>query len=139
MRARLIAAAALVLVPLAAQATVVIRDDRGGALGDYLARFAAVRDSGDRVVIDGRCYSACTIVIALVPAERICVTSRARLGFHAARAQTERLAVNEPATEVMMSLYPPPIKDWLARRGGLSANLLVLAGPSLRAIYRPCR
>ena len=45
--------------------------------------FAAIRDSGERVVIDGNCFSACTLVTAIIPKERICVTERAVFGFHA--------------------------------------------------------
>ena len=42
--------------------------------------------SGERVVIDGPCLSACTLVLSTVPSNRICVTRRAVLGFHAARS-----------------------------------------------------
>ena len=35
-------------------------------------------------MIDGACLSACTLVLGIVPRERICVTQRAMLGFHAA-------------------------------------------------------
>jgi hypothetical protein len=34
-------------------------------------------------MIDGSCYSACTLVTALVPRDKICITERAMLGFHA--------------------------------------------------------
>jgi hypothetical protein len=36
------------------------------------------------VIIDGFCASACTIVLGTVPHDKICVTFRAKLGFHAA-------------------------------------------------------
>jgi hypothetical protein len=38
---------------------VRIEDDRGGLLGEYLLKFATIRDSGERIMIDGSCYSAC--------------------------------------------------------------------------------
>src|SRR6266852_8231180 len=60
-----------------------IRDDMGGPLGKYLRMFATIRDSGERVIIDGNCFSACTLVTAMIPEERICITERAALGFHA--------------------------------------------------------
>src|SRR6266480_6054858 len=60
-----------------------IEDDKGGSLGKYLLMFAAIRDSGERVVIDGSCFSACTLVTAIIPKSRICITDRAALGFHA--------------------------------------------------------
>ena len=70
----------------AASAEMRIQRDFGGRIGHYLDRYAMVRASGQRVVIDGACLSACTLVLAVVPAERICVTPRAILGFHAARS-----------------------------------------------------
>src|SRR5215213_9395717 len=67
-----------------ADASMRITDDFGGQIGRYLDRFKAVRDSGERVIIDGSCLSACTLVLGVVPRDRICVTRRAMLGFHAA-------------------------------------------------------
>ena len=58
----------------------------GGQVGPFLDLFERVRASGERVVIDGPCLSACTLVLITVPKERICVTRRAVLGFHAARS-----------------------------------------------------
>ena len=67
-----------------ASAAVRIVADGGGQIGPYLESFAALRGSGQKVVIDGPCLSACTLVLGVIPRERICVTRRARLGFHAA-------------------------------------------------------
>src|SRR5262249_27250810 len=66
-----------------ASATLRITGDAGGQIGPYLQNLAAVRNSGERVVIDGPCLSACTLVLGVIPRDRICVTSRALLGFHA--------------------------------------------------------
>jgi len=77
-------AAALALSITSASATMRISEDRGGQIGRYLEAFASVRSSGERVVVDGNCLSACTLVLGVVPRERICATQRARFGFHAA-------------------------------------------------------
>ena len=61
-----------------------ISGDAGGRIGTYVDQFSEVRNSGERVVIDGACLSACTLVLGIVPRNRICVTRRAMLGFHAA-------------------------------------------------------
>src|SRR5262245_27851743 len=50
-----------------------IADDMGGPLGQYLLMFATIRDSGERVMIDGSCFSACTLVTALIPGDKICI------------------------------------------------------------------
>lgn len=81
-------AASAVLWP-AATATAAapaerILDDSGGRIGSYLNRYEALRKSGQRVVIDGTCASACTLLLGLIPHDRICVTPRAVLAFHAA-------------------------------------------------------
>src|SRR5436189_2667506 len=70
------------------QAAVVISEDMGGPLGDYLLKYSSIRKSGQLVVIDGRCYSSCTIVTGSIPQRNICVTPRAELGFHAASMPT---------------------------------------------------
>ena len=43
------------LVPSSAQAEVRILASRGGQVGPFLDLFEQVRDSGERVVIDGPC------------------------------------------------------------------------------------
>jgi hypothetical protein len=50
-----------------AQAEVRILASPGGQVGPFLDLFERVRDSGERVVIDGPCLSACTLVLSLVP------------------------------------------------------------------------
>ena len=61
-----------------------ISDDVGGRIGAYVEQYSQVKQNGERVVIDGTCLSACTLVLGIVPRDRICVTRRAMLGFHAA-------------------------------------------------------
>ncbi len=74
----------LLLVVAAAPALADIRivSSSGGVVGNYLEFFSRVKKSGDRVIIDGPCLSACTLVLSTIPRNRICVTSRAVLGFH---------------------------------------------------------
>jgi hypothetical protein len=70
--------------PCRAVPSIRIADDRGGKIGAYIDRYQSLRSSGETVIIDGLCASACTMVLGAVPRERICVTSQAVLGFHAA-------------------------------------------------------
>ncbi len=68
MRVQLLAAAILsALTVTSASATVVLGDDKGGKMEEYTARFQQMRNSGETVVIDGTCLSACTMVLSLVP------------------------------------------------------------------------
>jgi hypothetical protein len=93
------------------------------------------------VVIDGPCLSACTLVLATVPANRICVTRRAVLGFHGARSidNRGRLYAEPEASELVLASYPSPVRRWIQRRGGLTSRLLLLRGRDLAQIYPACR
>ena len=66
-------------------ADVRILASPGGDVVPFLELFETLRYSGERVIIDGPCYSACTLVLSEISRNRICVTSRAVLGFHSAR------------------------------------------------------
>ena len=130
---------ALALPP--AQAEVRILASPGGQVGPFLDLFERVRASGERVVIDGPCLSACTLVLSMVPGDRICVTRRAILGFHAARSidQRGRLYAEPEASELVLEAYPPAVRGWIRRRGGLTSRMLLLRGRELAAIYPSCR
>src|SRR6202048_2830438 len=135
---------AIVLLALAsppAQAEVRILGSPGGQVGPFLDLFEEVRSSGERVVIDGPCLSACTLVLSMVPNDRICVTRRAVLGFHAARSidRRGRMYAEPEASEAVLETYPAPVQSWIRRRGGLTSRLLLLRGRELTAIYRSCR
>jgi hypothetical protein len=124
-----------------ASADVRIRSSPGGEVGQYLAVFALVRESGDRVVIDGPCLSACTLVLSTIPHNRICVTPRAILGFHAVRAvdQYGRQFPASEATRLVTATYPARVRAWITRHGGLSRKLILLHGRELTALYESCR
>ena len=113
----------------------------GGQVGPFLDLFEQVRASGERVVIDGPCLSACTLVLSIVPDDRICVTRRAVLGFHAARSidRRGRLYAEPEASREVLAAYPAPVRGWISRRGGLTSRLLLLRGRELAAIYPTCR
>jgi hypothetical protein len=124
-----------------ASAEVRILASPGGQVGPFLDLFERVRESGERVVIDGPCLSACTLVVSMVPETRICVTRRAILGFHAARSVDRRgHTYAEPeASQLVLQAYPGPVRDWIIRHGGLTSRLLLLRGRELAMIYPRCR
>jgi hypothetical protein len=124
-----------------ARAEVRILASPGGEVGPFLDLFERVRASGERVVIDGPCLSACTLVLSMVPGDRICVTRRAVLGFHAARSMDARgrMYAEPQASELVLEAYPSAVRGWIQRRGGLTSRLLLLRGRELAAIYPSCR
>lgn len=136
----------LVVAALCASVSLVHAEVRilaspGGQVGPFIELFDKVRESGERVVIDGPCLSACTLVLSMVPNDRICVTRRAVLGFHAARSidRRGRLYAEPEASEAVLEAYPGPVRDWIIRRGGLTSRLLLLRGRELAAFYPRCR
>jgi hypothetical protein len=124
----------------ASHAVVRIADDHGGRIGTYVDRYQGLRSSGETVVIDGLCASACTIVLNAVPHDKICVTSRATLGFHAAWnfGAKGRTITDREATLMLYSMYPMPVQRWIAARGGLTPHMIFLRGKVLQAMYKPC-
>jgi hypothetical protein len=58
--------------------------DPGGDVAAHIYQYAHVNAEYDRVVIDGRCKSACTAVLGIVPLDKICIAPRGYFMFHAA-------------------------------------------------------
>lgn len=124
-----------------ATAAVRIVNDAGGQIGPYLEQFASMRSAGEHVIIDGPCLSACTMLLGVIPRERICVTPRARLGFHAAwnPGHNGEPIVSNGGTRLLMEIYPQNVRRWIARKGGLSQRMVYLHGRELASMYRMCR
>ena len=136
----MLSTAIMVLAISEASALTRIQDDPGGRIGQYVETIAAIRDSGERVMIDGACLSACTIVLGLVPRDRICVTDRALLGFHAAwmpgpQGRPVRSAIG---TQTLWEVYPQHVRKWLVSKGGLKKKMIFLRGRELSAMYPEC-
>ena len=123
-----------------ASAEVRIERDFGGQIGPYLYKYAAMREAGHKVVIDGPCLSACTLALAVIPRERICMTHNAVLGFHAAwmPGADGRPVKSTGGTRLLMAVYPPRVRDWIKRRGGLNGKTIFLRGRELSALYPTC-
>ena len=123
-----------------AHAAVLISGDNGGRIDTYLNKFELVRASGEQVVIDGPCLSACTLVLSAVPKDRICVTRRASLGFHAAWqfGQSGMPVRSAGGTDLLWAAYPTNVRHWISRNGGLRPRMIFLRGRELSAMYHPC-
>ena len=131
----------LLLTPPIAWADVRILSSSGGRVGDYLQMFAQLRASGERIIIDGPCLSACTLVLSTIPKNRICVTRRAVLGFHAPQKldrRSGRMTGSAEATRIVTDSYPSGVRAWIKKRGGLSRKLIYLQGRELGSLYRRC-
>src|SRR5262245_2438248 len=98
--------------------------------------------SGDDVEIRGSCASACTLIMAHIPNDKLCFGEAAALKFHSARL----VPSGEPdiaTTQWMISQYPQDIRLWIKNKGGWEKMTLVqawtLTAPELWAMgYRKC-
>lgn len=139
-RGLVLGVAIVALSVTSASATMRISEDRGGQIGRYLQAFAALRSSGENVVIDGNCLSACTLILGLVPRERVCATGNARFGFHAAwMPDNDGRPVTSPlGTQALWNIYPVSVRRWISRHGGLSRKMIYLQGHELGGIVASC-
>ena len=141
-QAILAGALASALTTCAASADVRITYDPGGEVSSYVQKFQQMRETGERIVIDGPCLSACTLLTGIVPRDHVCVTARAVLGFHAASYYDDAsrsLVPTRAGSRVVMRLYPTEIRSWINRHGGLRPQLITLSGRELTALYRTCQ
>ena len=120
-----------------------ITSDHGGYVTEYKAKYERIRDRHERVIIDGICNSACTMVFGIVPLNKICVTPKASLGFHQAyydKSFTFGIKVTSyEGTSELMSYYPQPVKEWIKRNGGLTPEMKKIRnGEDLWKIVVPC-
>lgn len=104
-----------------------IEKDYGGVIRDYAKRYRMLEETELVIVIDGPCISACTLLLGLPP-ERICTTNRGILGFHEA-SYTKfgmRTGRSERGTWMVWNVYPPDVKAWIRKKGGLTEKLLLV-------------
>jgi hypothetical protein len=130
-----------VFAPTTASAEVRIVGDPGGEVSSYIQKFQGVRASGQHVVVDGPCLSACTLMLGIVPRDKICVTSRAVFGFHAASYYDDAsrsLVPTRAGSRLVMKLYPAQIRGWIEHHGGLTPHLIQLRGRELTSLYKTC-
>ena len=133
----------LVLSSATAGADYRITRDHGGLVDEYKAKYAKIKARGERVIIDGICNSACTLVFGIVPMNKICVTPKASIGVHQAyydKAFTFGIKVTSAdGTSDLMSYYPDTLKDWIRKNGGLTTEMKKIKnGIELWKIVDPC-
>jgi hypothetical protein len=124
------------------QPRTVLYFEPGGVLHEHMQRWRELVQTGSDVEVRGPCFSACTMIMAVVPKERLCFGDYASLQFHLATDRASgRIAIN--ASMWMLMQYPRDIYDWPMARGGVPNmgvhDFWVLEAPELWAMgYRRC-
>ena len=123
MKHAIFALAMLATAPASAD-TLIFHNDHGGRVDLRLQAIAGIEQRGDNVRLSGRCYSACTMYLALGP-DRLCAEPDVMFGFHA--ATDARTGVALPLwTAVMATHYPEPVAKWFKDHAAHVTNGLVL-------------
>lgn len=138
---RVLASFALILGVLASgpsRAEYYINDSWGGSIEEFRAELGPIARSKERVHVEGRCYSACTVILSL-PRSRICIGPRTEFGFHAAFDVIGGVKkTSAQGTMELIGLYQRPIFDWIVEHGGLTPHAIVLTGAPLRKLFPRC-
>jgi hypothetical protein len=126
-------ALALVVSPVEA---MTVKHDNGGVVLEYAKRTHRLIKSGEKVKIDGKCASACTLYLA-VPKKNICITPRAVLMFHHPfDKNTKKLA--KGTAEFMMYNYPKWVQNYINKKGGLSRKWITISYSYAKKYMRTC-
>lgn len=96
----------------------IISADFGGSLGVYLEDYATIRHTGKEVRIEDVCISACTMVLGLIPLNRVCADKRALFAFHSAWVMGPFGPVfSREGTRLVWNIYPENVREELKARG----------------------
>jgi hypothetical protein len=96
---------------------IVIKFGNGGRIEEHRQQFVSYQRHRTQVEIRGPCYSACTLVLAYVGRDYLCIAPGAFMAFHAVRSM-ERGAVMVAATQEYYASLPLKIQKWIRDNGG---------------------
>jgi|HubBroStandDraft_6_1064221.scaffolds.fasta_scaffold295008_2 hypothetical protein len=115
----------------------------GGSIGKFIKDYIELKERGTKVVIDGMCISACTLLLGIVPNEQVCITPYAQMGFHSATdGDTEKY--DKQATRVIWHLYPARVREILIAKGWDGdgdkehPDLIYVEHDELKEFYKEC-
>ena len=95
---------------------IVISLGKGGRVDEHRQQFAIYQRAGAKVEIRGPCYSACTLVLAYVEPDHLCIAPGGFMAFHAIR--TEHGVPMVGATHEYYASMPVLIQQWIRDNGG---------------------
>lgn len=123
------------------------RYDSGGFLARYLADLERLKRLGVRQLqLDSTCASACTVYLRL--GNRVCVTRRARIGFHRITLhgrtrfgpiQARLKSAEHSFNDKFLRRLPANIRSWRGIQGGLPRRMVWLKGEEAARRIGRCR
>jgi len=94
--------------------TLVIHFSAGGRLLEFAEKYNDIEERGGRVVIDGLCISACTLVLGLVTLDRVCATPRGVFAFHSATVNDQ---FSLDGTGILWAMMPEQVREFFRQQG----------------------
>lgn len=118
----------------------IVRNDRGGVVGDRVDEIRLLKKSGQRVEIRGNiCLSSCTMYLG---AGDVCVDPDTRFGFHGPSYYGQPLAPEffDYWSEVIADYYPKPVRVWFMEtaRHRINGYYTVKGAELIRLGMRAC-
>ena len=118
--------------------------DPGGFLARYLIDLERLKRLKVRQLqLDETCASACTVFLRL--GNRVCVTDRARIGFHrivvrnrAGAASSRRKSAEREINDRYLRRLPPNIRKWHGIRDGMPLHMAWLQGEEAVRLIGRC-
>jgi hypothetical protein len=94
---------------------IVIHTSFGGDVEEFLDSYEDKRDTGRPVKVTGTfCISACTLVLSVMPKERLCSDPNTQFGFHSATVQGK---FAPGPSRSLFHTYPQALQDKLRSLG----------------------
>lgn len=117
----------------------VVSFNAGGEIGAFKAAARQIKASGRRVVIDGPCLSACAI-LADEARNSVCVTKKARFGFHKGFVLEQPMAGGPPRfVKRFNPKHSRDIAGWVSKNGGYpSRGFRFMNASAAKRIWRAC-
>ena len=118
----------------------------GGFLARYLVDLETLKRLGvHQLQLDATCASACTVFLRL--GDRVCVTDRARIGFHKivllertrfGRRRSPFNSTDHNLNDKFLQRLPAKIRTWHGIRGGLPWRMAWLEGEEAARLIGRC-
>lgn len=89
--------------------------DPGGSITERMRTIELLRENNAKVVIEGLCISACTMLLSLPNA---CMKPYTIFGFHSA---SQGFEMSSFGNAILKRFYPPKILDWVMEKKALES------------------
>ena len=110
----------------------------GGNLAQFRETAAELRKAKTPIIVDGPCYSACTVLVDEDRAQ-VCITERAVFGYHQGTVVGWLSAQHGQTEDRTQVPYSPDVAAWIEAHGGLpTADVLMMRYPDASGFYRAC-